>query len=148
MWIFIFFFLKKERTEAVSMMTPFPHSVQTNITRVRVGLHITQTNEHLQKFSGLSHWHQPDRGWKLTPIPSDELLNYSSVDDDCNTISFHTLSYYTHIVEFVCVRVCGCIFQEVPIVGLTAWNNRQGDFLRAHRQVKQRLYQERRKLNL
>lgn len=52
---FIFSFLKKERTEAVSTMTPFPHSVQTNITWVRVGLHITQTNEHLQKFSGLSH---------------------------------------------------------------------------------------------
>lgn len=144
MWVLSFSFWKRKRTEAVSTMTPFPHSVQTNITWVRVGLHITQTNEHLQKFSGLSHWHQPDRGWKLTPIPFDKMLNYSSVDDDHKTISFHTFSYYTQIFEFVCV----CVFQEVPIVGLTVWNNRQGDFLQAHRKVKQRLYQERRKLNL
>lgn len=40
----------------------------------------------------------------MTPIPFDKLLNYSSVDDD---FSFHTFSYYTHILEFVCVCVSG-----------------------------------------
>lgn len=100
-----FFFLKKGRTEAVSTMTPFPHSVQTNITWVRVGLHITQTNEHLQKFSGLSHWHQPDRGWKLWH--QFLLISCSTTAQWTMTVKpFHFILFHiTHTYFNVCVCV-------------------------------------------